>query len=193
MRRRPQRVGLDDAEPCLEPRVWSEWAASSEQSDGSARDTRLYENLLPLRSWPSADICAVTYLEQADQVLVLADDGTTADRGTFQDVKDCKYLENITMQTGVGQGHGAAEETADSEKPSLVAPPGPSADAELDLLRKSGDTSLYWYYLRSIGWRFGLVSLSLSVSACFFQIFPRSWLPWSAWCGHRLTSPQKYG
>ena len=118
----------------------------------------------------------MTYLEQADQILVLGDDGTIADRGTFQDVKDCKYLENISMQPGSEQGHDATDESANSEKPSLVAPRGPSADAELDLLRKSGDTSLYWYYLRSIGWRFGLFSLSLSLSACFFQVFPRAWL-----------------
>lgn len=33
-----------------------------------------------------------------------------------------------------------------------------------DLMQSSGDSSLYWYYLKSIGWKYSLIGLSFSVT-----------------------------
>ncbi|KZL73903.1 ABC transporter [Colletotrichum tofieldiae] len=56
----------------------------------------------------------------------------------------------------------------------------PIKDAEVDLeqnfLRKTGDIILYWYYLKSIGWLYGLAGVIFLVLDCFVRFFPQLWL-----------------
>ena len=39
-----------------------------------------------------------------------------------------------------------------------------------DLMQSQGDTSLYWYYFRSVGWKYGVVGLSLAMSTEVFSV-----------------------
>lgn len=48
-----------------------------------------------------------------------------------------------------------------------------SPEPEDDLLRKTGDTTLYKYYLKSVGWKDGLTILVLTIGAQFCASFPR--------------------
>jgi hypothetical protein len=47
------------------------------------------------------------------------------------------------------------------------------AGKRYDLLRTSGDASLYWYYLKSIGWRFAVIGLGFGALFAFLQVFSR--------------------
>lgn len=48
----------------------------------------------------------------------------------------------------------------------------PETDAQRELLRMSGDTSLYIYYFRSIGLLYSLGLLALSLAETFCIAFP---------------------
>lgn len=39
-----------------------------------------------------------------------------------------------------------------------------------DLIQSQGDTSLYWYYFRSVGWKYGVIGLSLAMSTEVFSV-----------------------
>lgn len=46
-----------------------------------------------------------------------------------------------------------------------------------DLVQSQGDTSLYWYYFKSIGWKYGLVSLSFATSMEVFVVMGGTFSP----------------
>lgn len=47
------------------------------------------------------------------------------------------------------------------------------SEQEEDLLRKTGDSTLYKYYMKSVGWKDGITILLLTIGAQFCVYFPR--------------------
>lgn len=75
----------------------------------------------------------------------------------------------------VGEDNGNDSAAAEPEEKT-----SPAADAESkleeemhDLVSSTGDSSLYWYYLKSIGWTYGLLGLFFAVGQTFFTVFDR--------------------
>ncbi|OLN96257.1 Multidrug resistance-associated protein 1-like protein 3 [Colletotrichum chlorophyti] len=116
---------------------------------------------------------SLKYLSFADHIVILGDDGEIARQGNFDSVGDNSYLQNLSLQ-GIQHEQNKSEDIEVS-KPQTSATSKPQTqetDTEMDLLRKAGDTTLYWYYLKSIGWRYGLAGAVFLVFDCFFRIFP---------------------
>lgn len=136
-----------------------------------------------LRRQKSTVILATHFLDrlgQADHVVVLEHDGRVACQGAFAEVKDCAYLKE--HQEALAQDSNSEDDTKKdssakpTQKGSKRTPQHSTehsgTDEEQDLLRSGGDTRLYMYYLRSIGWRYGLTALGLGLVGTFFKIFP---------------------
>lgn len=116
----------------------------------------------------------VSYLKYGDHIVILSDDGKIANQGTFTAVRHSAYLETLSIEDNKHSnndesGTSTPETSEKSKKPK--APEG--NDKELDLLRKAGDTTLYWYYLRSIGWLYGSLGVLGMFGDCFVRVFPR--------------------
>ncbi|KAF9873913.1 ABC transporter [Colletotrichum karsti] len=121
---------------------------------------------------------SLNYLKHADKVVILGDDGTVVNQGPFEVVRRSAYLESLSLE---GNNREDTEE-AKRSKPQTVQEqvkrqkPAEENEKEADLLRKAGDTSLYWYYLRSIGWVYGSAGGVFLIGDCLVRVFPQIWL-----------------
>ncbi|KAM3473898.1 hypothetical protein MY5147_004563 [Beauveria neobassiana] len=65
-----------------------------------------------------------------------------------------------------------------------------------DLVQSQGDTSLYWYYFKSVGWKYGLIGLSFAASVEVFLVMGQIWLKWwteSNFSGNKTSDAMYYG
>ncbi|KAE9574644.1 ABC transporter [Colletotrichum fructicola] len=120
---------------------------------------------------------SLSYLKYGDHIVILGDDGKIANQGTFTAVRHSAYLETLSIEDNK---HSKNDESATSTPETSEKSKKPKApegnDKELDLLRKAGDTTLYWYYLKSIGWLYGSLGVLGMFGDCFVRVFPQVWL-----------------
>ncbi|KAK2770130.1 ABC multidrug transporter [Colletotrichum kahawae] len=120
---------------------------------------------------------SLSYLKYGDHIVILGDDGQIANQGTFTAVRRSAYLETLSIEDNK---HSKADESGTSTPETSERSKKPKApegnDKELDLLRKAGDTTLYWYYLKSIGWLYGSLGVLGMFGDCFVRVFPQVWL-----------------
>ncbi len=110
-------------------------------------------------------------LKDSDHVIFM-EDQRISHQGTPSEVQDS--IPNFDAQSADEDNDGA---TAD-EEPQGTKCAAADAESEMDqeihnLITSTGDTSLYWYYLKSIGWKYGLMGLFFAVSQTFFTVFNR--------------------
>ncbi|GKT40555.1 ABC transporter gloK [Colletotrichum spaethianum] len=117
-------------------------------------------------------------LSHADNVIILGDNGRIAHQGNFDAVKNTAYLENLSLVDIQRDDSTPFENDVSTEASKQIKSPGKDTEVDLeqDLLRKTGDTTLYWYYLKSIGWLYGSAGAIFLVLDCFVRIFPQIWL-----------------
>ncbi|KXH25492.1 ABC transporter, partial [Colletotrichum simmondsii] len=121
---------------------------------------------------------SLKYLKFADQILILGDNGHIASQGNFDTIRESAYLQSLSFEDAQPKDAKDAEtiSVAKSRQQSQPQTKGVEAESELDLLRKAGDTTLYWYYLKSIGWWYGSAGAISLILDCFFRVFPQIWL-----------------
>lgn len=107
---------------------------------------------------------SVKHLPQADLILVLEQDGTLVQQGTFAELNATgRYIRDMEHKLG-GETSGHDEDDAESEdtrKADQIEVPATVAAA--DESRKTGDWMIYKYYARALG-PFGLVLFASLVS-----------------------------
>ncbi|KAJ3497319.1 hypothetical protein NLG97_g1989 [Lecanicillium saksenae] len=124
---------------------------------------------------------ALHLVESPDSVILLGANGAgSISQGTLEEL-----METTNIRDLVASSHGEHEDAASSEgrDGSLDAKIKYESidkidDAEAELLRKSGDLSLYLYYWNTIGWDslFGFLGTSLLCAG--WPILPQIWLMW---------------
>ena len=110
-----------------------------------------------------------------DRIIVLSDDGQVVDQGSFSFLKEKPQLKGFMLASQVRPSHGdtSLADTANTSQQQASPAKASSDDGQkFDLLRQSGDTSLYWYYLKSIGWAYGLTGLAIGVVYMGMGLFP---------------------
>ena len=110
----------------------------------------------------------------ADNIVVIAQNGRVAEYGTF---------DNLRAQGGYFNSELVRRFKADEERDGQSemfagekcrnAVEAPTSDDLVDLTRRTGDTSIYGYYFKSIGWRLGLSFACLTTARAFGLQFPR--------------------
>jgi ATP-binding cassette subfamily C (CFTR/MRP) protein 1 len=114
-------------------------------------------------------------LREVDNIVVLGENGTVIEQGTFASLDlQGGYVQSLIIeaQAKKPQSHStsdALENARDDRDTTAVR----DTEAEDDLLRKTGDMTLYKYYLKSVGWKDGITILLLTLSARFCLYFPR--------------------
>ncbi|PTB62314.1 hypothetical protein BBK36DRAFT_1172514 [Trichoderma citrinoviride] len=144
--------------------------------DGNTENT-VVDNLLGPNGWFKKNNTAVflvtnsaQHFHVADEILVL-EKGRIATRGSWDELKSS--LSELTKFT-FAQETKKPEAVAKAVKGKVQA----TADAEEDLYRKTGDFSLYSYYLKSAG-TFNVVMLLIcTASYSFGMFFPQYLLKW---------------
>ncbi|UQC86148.1 ABC transporter [Colletotrichum lupini] len=121
---------------------------------------------------------SLKYLKFANQILILGDDGYIASQGNFDTIRESAYLQSLSFVDAQPSDAKDAEtiSVAGFRQQSQPQTKGVEAESEQDLLRKAGDTTLYWYYLKSIGWWYGSAGAISLILDCFFRVFPQIWL-----------------
>ncbi|KAL7786231.1 P-loop containing nucleoside triphosphate hydrolase protein [Trichoderma ceciliae] len=116
------------------------------------------------------------FLQDAEQIIML-DNGRIAHQGTFNDL--CDSLAILKHQQG--RENAAASEVSTGEieqKLSTVRRQDTETEETENLTRRMGDSSLYAYYFKSIGWKLGLGALFFSIFEQFLAQFAQIWIKW---------------
>nr|POE51560.1 multidrug resistance-associated protein 1 [Quercus suber] len=119
---------------------------------------------------------AIQFLHHASHVIALSDQGTMLERDNLDDPQGKKaYLEMLkTSQDQIGEVEPRVYSQA-LPKPSVVSKVD---DALQDLSRRTGDSAVYRYYAKSIGWRLGVVIVGSAMTFAFCMQFPTLWVRW---------------
>ncbi|KAI5358401.1 Putative AAA+ ATPase domain, ABC transporter type 1, transmembrane domain-containing protein [Septoria linicola] len=104
------------------------------------------------------------FLQEADHVIALGENGKITEQGTFKDLVSANgYVHGLKLDIA-SQNADEPELETDEPQNKRVLPSG--ADkidlAQQDLARKTGDTTVYKYYFKSIGWKLG-ITLSITI------------------------------
>jgi ATP-binding cassette subfamily C (CFTR/MRP) protein 1 len=103
----------------------------------------------------------------------MGSDGTIVEQGNFEQLNSQDgYVQSLLLEEEKQKGPILIDyENSDPPAKSVAA--ATNDDGAEDLLRAMGDTKLYTYYFKSIGWKYGCI-LFLFVSLwAFFEFFPR--------------------
>jgi ATP-binding cassette, subfamily C (CFTR/MRP), member 1 len=115
----------------------------------------------------------------ADNIIVLDNDGKAIEQGTFSNLRSSDgFVGRLSLHPEILESDPiskTAEDTAAFKAPpaALKVLQGPSANDIADLTRQTGDISVYKYYLKSIGWTFGLANAMGSIIYMFGSKSPR--------------------
>jgi ATP-binding cassette subfamily C (CFTR/MRP) protein 1 len=115
---------------------------------------------------------ATRHLHLADNIVVLGNDARVAQQGTYEELQ---ATEGYIKELSIHPSHNiqTTENTAVASKIRIQKPP---AAADLNLVRKTGDISIYLYYLQHVGWISSLGFLFVAACLTFTTAFPQVWL-----------------
>ncbi|TVY60887.1 ABC transporter FUM19 [Lachnellula suecica] len=121
---------------------------------------------------------AVRHLREANKIVVLGGSGTIVEQGTFQSLDfQNGYLQNLIVDSQIkGSQTSKVSDIVEETNNNLSTAAAKNPETEDDLLRKTGDTTLYKYYLKSVGWKDSLTILALTICAQFCVSFPQLWI-----------------
>ncbi|RAQ56523.1 ABC transporter [Aspergillus flavus] len=123
---------------------------------------------------------SVRHIQAADSVIVI-EDGIPVHCDTFDELQkgSNRYIAQLLDHA---EQPCTAEPSSDLEP--VKKPIRPPMDhiirrnKEVDATRQSGDTAVYAYYLRAVGWRDSIFLLILGAVSVFCDKFPTVWLEW---------------
>ncbi|KAL7951361.1 P-loop containing nucleoside triphosphate hydrolase protein [Trichoderma barbatum] len=144
--------------------------------DGNTENT-VVDNLLGPNGWFKRNNTAVLlvtnsaqHFHVADEILVL-EQGRIASRGSWNELKSSvTELSKFTV--------AKAAKAPEAVLRTIKRSPQANTDAEEDLYRKTGDFSLYSYYLKAAGAVNVVMLLGCSASYSFGMFFPQYLLKW---------------
>ena len=133
----------------------------------------------------------------ADHIIVLSENGTIAEQGTFDDLnRDGGFVSSLDLPPGGWDATEVQKTTLDQLVPSTNKPvpadlPIPVKESrqeeEFEANKRTGDLSIYAYYAGSVGW-FPVTAFIVAISCYVFCIsFPQIWLGW--WSDANVEHP----
>lgn len=115
---------------------------------------------------------AANFFKDADQIIAM-EGCKVAYQGPFANFPAAADLPN-TFQLKEKDASAESVDTKAQKKRLQDAGAIVSEKEKADLLQ-SGDSKLYWYYLRSIGWKYALIYLSLEFATTGLITFSREY------------------
>ncbi|KAK4500247.1 hypothetical protein PRZ48_008436 [Zasmidium cellare] len=123
---------------------------------------------------------SVQYLPVADLIIALGKDGAIVEQGTFKTLNvPGGYVHELGVK-GTRDDDPVDIEEATPDAVIRSSAPDKVEVAQQDLARKTGDTSVYRYYFKSIGTRLNVILAISTVTFIFGNKFPEIWVKfWS--------------
>ncbi|KAJ4864305.1 ABC transporter domain-containing protein [Trichoderma breve] len=157
--------------------------------------TQVFGPLGILRRQKSTVILAthtLEFIQDADHIIIL-ENGRIEHQGTFSEL--CDSVAILKSQQGK-EDDSTSEDSSDEIEQKLpnVRRQETEAEETENLTQRMGDSSLYAYYFRSIGWKLALGALFFSTTEQFLAQFAQIWLKWwtEANEGHSDTNTGMY-
>ncbi|KAJ6782762.1 hypothetical protein PWT90_06010 [Aphanocladium album] len=117
-------------------------------------------------------------IQKADHVVVM-DKCRIARQGPYTAVADAASLPQDVSGADTEDGPPIQKASAAEDKTDAAATKEKEINDQIDnLLHSQGDTSLYWYYLKSIGWKYAIIALSSAMGMEVAEVFRQIWLKW---------------
>ena len=167
-------------------------------------ENRVFHNLLGLDGLlrrQSATIVLASSsskrLPFADHIVVLDKDGTIAEQGSYKElIASGGYVSSLDLApaewTSLPKESNLdllMSNTSKLDHSDLLPKESMQTkdDPDFEANKRTGDLSIYAYYIRSVGW-FAVVTFIVAISAYVFSIsFPQIWLGW--WATANATAP----
>lgn len=119
-------------------------------------------------------IFLVRCLAASDLVIAFDGQGAVQSRGPYSAMSsDAKASLESIRRSDVDE-----DQPSKTTQPSSCAPRGPPSPKNEDFARKTGDVTLYMYYIRSFGRRYALLFLVSYTGFAFTKNFPQILLEW---------------
>ncbi|KAK6428202.1 hypothetical protein LTR95_015657, partial [Oleoguttula sp. CCFEE 5521] len=124
---------------------------------------------------------APTVASQADHIVALNSEGQIAEQGAFEELLLTQgYLSELVVGTKDVDSSQAVEDVkVDFSRPTAGAG-AQASDLQQDLARRTGDTAVYGYYARSIGWYYCIILIVTVLLYAVPFIFSSVWVSWWA-------------
>ncbi|OQO07558.1 hypothetical protein B0A48_07255 [Cryoendolithus antarcticus] len=118
---------------------------------------------------------------QADYIVALDSDGQIAEQGSFAELQHTQgYVSRLVAGSKDVEGSQTVEDVkVDFSRPTAGAG-AQASDLQRDLARRTGDTAVYGYYARSIGWYYSIVLIVTVLLYAVPFIFASVWVSWWA-------------
>ena len=121
---------------------------------------------------------SLRHLESADNIIVL-NQGRISEQGSFKELRSRgSFIGKVPVQLQLPEAEAEAEAIGTAPQKTPKSFLGPSANDISDLTRRTGDLSVYKYYLASIGWFWCLASGASAFMYTIGVTFPSLWLGW---------------
>lgn len=134
----------------------------------------------------------MTRVPYADHIICLQNDGKISEQGNFKDLNSEEgYISSFALPQA--EWHYEAEKLRKSvDKKSnegILVAKDATKNVEDDLSRRTGDVSVYLYYIKAVGWVPTLIFV-VAISAFVFCLsFPSIWVKW--WATSNAQAPNE--
>ena len=122
---------------------------------------------------------AVQYLQQADSIIALSSEGSISEQGSFRELDTLGgYVHSLKVKaeiSGIESSSSSHDAPAEAREPVVAAE---DTNVQQDLARRTGDMAVYAYYAKSIGWKYGLITIFTAIGFAFGMKFPDLWVRW---------------
>lgn len=98
------------------------------------------------------------YLPEADHVIAIGEAGTITEQGSYDELVTADgYVRGLNLTSATGSQHQEAVIADILAKQAVTTTVDKLELAQQDLARKTGDTAVYKYYLKSMGWKLSII------------------------------------
>lgn len=118
--------------------------------------------------------CLDQHLRFADNVVVLNSSGRIEKQGSRRSLG---FASHVNPDTTDAAPETPTALTENGEETSTKKVETLTVDDIADISRRMGDTAVYTYYLKAIGWRHTLVACTIIIVHTFSSVFPRKYIP----------------
>ena len=113
------------------------------------------------------------HLRSADHILALGSDGTVLEQGTFAELNAGNgYVKELIVEGKDTKRVSADEPATIRDKSEVQARVADLVMLRGDKARQTGDTAVYKYYYRSVGWKRMVPWVVIGIMAVFCEKFP---------------------
>ncbi|CRG88497.1 hypothetical protein PISL3812_05528 [Talaromyces islandicus] len=133
----------------------------------------------------------VQHLYYADRIIALEHGGKAEEQSLFEALNSQDgYTHNLKLSEKQQQNQQEDEMNVPMDQSEPVITRNIENDANQELARRTGDSTVYRYYARSLGWKFASFIVFSAIVFAFSNKFPQLWLQW--WSESEISGDERH-